>query len=171
MNKHWSGQKMNESPPFDQIAGFTTFGTFCEMNRAPDVDLYSRLIYRGLYKVFAGIALVIGVIGIAGYLMYVLWVTPVDDGAVAMSEVPDKNEWVQEMRAATDMSGKYRVYNAKLDELVSRRVLSRTLAGDAKRDQTVFLRKHDSWTELDDSPDLVDVPEKGFDPRVTLSGV
>lgn len=142
------------------------------MLRDPDlITKYTQLLMRGYYKLGTICVVIVTMAYITVRALRVLWIAPEAEGR--RDEVPDRNEWVDDMMARTDVASKYRVHNAKLDEIVSRGGMSPTVARDAKRTRNVFDRKQDKWSDTGTYDAIADDAgePRAFNPTVTLSGV
>lgn len=141
------------------------------MLRDPDlITKYTQLLMRGYYKLGTICIVIVMMAYVTVRALRVLWVAPETEDR---GEVPDQNEWVDDMMARTDIASKYRVHNAKLEEIVSRGGMSPTVARDATRNRNVFDRRQDRWSDFD-TPDVngdLAVGPRSFNPTVTLSGV
>ena len=137
------------------------------------IERYSRLFMRGYYRLFtiAVVSLLLSIVAI--FATRQLWTAPIPAEEVASAEVPDTNEDVEALRNTIDVAGKYRVYNAKLDDMVARGGMSPRVAADAKRDMGIYDRTQDVWSDVNEYESASDggqIPT-AFNPNVTLSGV
>ena len=136
-------------------------------------EKYLKLFMRGYYRLFTigVVALLLSIVAI--FAVRQLWTAPIPAEEVAAGEVPDTNEDVEELRRTIDVAGKYRVYNAKLDDMVARGGMSPRVALDARRDMGIYDRTQDVWSDVNEyesAPDGGQIPT-AFNPNVTLSGV
>jgi hypothetical protein len=143
---------------------------------ARDLDLitqYTKLLMRGYYKLFTICVVLVIMSCVVAFAVKQLWASPTSSDNDMTNEVSDASEWVDDIMARTNVESKYRVHNAKLDEMVARGGMSPIVAKDAKRDSSIFDRSKDMWT---DAREHERIPEGGsvptaFNPHVTLTGV
>lgn len=148
------------------------------------IHRYTKLLARGYYKLTT-VLVVVGMM-LAMFLLAIrlLWVFPAESDPIELREtgielqpreVPVEDRWeLDDVLERTDMASRYRIYNAKLNDMVARGGMSPMVAADARRDQNVFKREHDNWTDTAENDGSLEGagagPPTAFNPKVTLTG-
>lgn len=139
--------------------------------RSPEFTRYRRALLRGWYKLLLALLVLCIVVAVSVAVSVFLWKDAsrgkVYEDDVTATHLHDVSNDTRAILSATDIEGRYDLYNRKLDELSSRGALSAVTARDAKRTKDIFREANDDWTPV---PMQVQSSSPAFNPKVTLSG-
>ena len=158
--------------------------------KADLIEQFTRLWLRGWYRLFTILVVVVAMSCVLVFALKIIWVSPAQVAVDEISDRPDfapeltdsdesageeePGKWIRDIFDRTDVTHKYKSFNDKLDELVSRGGMSPSVAQDAKRGNGIYRRKEDDWTDAGEyniAPEDTGTSSAKFNPKVTLSGV